>query len=94
MHAPSLMLRIFIVDTGMVKARIQRWGNSLALRLPKSVAESLGIEEGSVVGVEERDGQLVVKPVHHYQLEELLADVQQDQIHGEVSWGAPKGKES
>jgi antitoxin MazE len=78
----------------MMKARIQRWGNSLALRLPKSVAESLGIEEGSVVGVEERNGQLLVKPIHHYRLDELLAEVRQDQVHVEVCWGAARGKES
>jgi antitoxin MazE len=78
----------------MVKAKIQRWGNSLALRLPKAVTESLCLEEGSMVAIEERDAQLVVKPVHHYRLDELLASVRKDQVHAEVSWGPPRGRES
>ena len=77
-----------------MKARIQRWGNSLALRLPKAVAENLDVGEGSVVELEERDGQLVVKPAHRYRLADLLADVRPEQIHGEVSTGALQGKES
>ncbi len=77
-----------------VKARIQRWGNSLALRLPKSVAESMGVGEGSVVALEERDGQLVVSAAHRYRLADLLAEVRPEQVHGEVSTGAPRGKES
>ncbi|MEO8183778.1 MAG: AbrB/MazE/SpoVT family DNA-binding domain-containing protein [Deltaproteobacteria bacterium] len=77
-----------------MKARIQRWGNSLALRLPKSVAENLGVGDGSVVGLEERDGQLVVRPAHHYRLADLLAEVRPEQLHAEVSTGAPRGKES
>jgi antitoxin MazE len=77
-----------------VKAKIQRWGNSLALRLPKSVAESMGVGEGSVVGLEERDGQLIVRPAHRYRLAELLAEVRPGQIHGEVSTGPARGKES
>lgn len=77
-----------------MRARIQRWGNSLALRLPKSVAESVGLGEGSVVGLEERDGQLLVRPIHRYQLEDLLAEVRQEQIHAEVSSGTARGKES
>jgi antitoxin MazE len=77
-----------------MEARIQRWGNSLALRLPKAVAENLDVGEGSVVELEERDGLLVVKPAHRYRLADLLAEVRPEQIHGEVSTGAPRGKES
>lgn len=76
-----------------MKARIQRWGNSLAVRLPKSVTEGLGLAEGSTVDVEERDGELVLSPVHRYRLSELLADVRADQLHEVVSTGSRRGRE-
>jgi antitoxin MazE len=77
-----------------MRARIQRWGNSLALRLPKAVVESLGVGEGSLIGLEERNGELVIKPMHQYPLEELLEGVSSENIHTEVSTGTPRGKES
>jgi antitoxin MazE len=78
-----------------MRARIQRWGNSLAVRLPKSVAESVGLAEGSEVGVEQRDGELVLRPVHRrYRLDELLAEVRPKQLHAEVATGAARGKEA
>jgi antitoxin MazE len=77
-----------------MKARVQRWGNSLAVRLPKAVVESLKLDEGSVIGMEEREGCIILKPVHDYQLDELLDGVRPEQMHGEVSTGASRGKES
>jgi antitoxin MazE len=73
--------------------RIQRWGNSLAVRLPKALADDLGISAGSVVGIEARDGQILLRPVHRYQLEDLLAQVRPEQIHAEVPTGKPRGGE-
>jgi antitoxin MazE len=64
------------------------------VRLPKSVTESLGLAEGSEVGVEQRHGELVLKPVHRYRLDELLAEVRPSQIHDEVATGAARGKEA
>jgi len=46
----------------MAKANIMKWGNSLALRIPKVVAGALGIEERSEVRIEVKKGSLVVTP--------------------------------
>ena len=77
-----------------MQGRIQRWGNSLALRLPKALADDLGITAGCVVGIETRGGQILLRPVHRYQLEDLLAQVRPEQLHAEVPTGKPRGREA
>jgi antitoxin MazE len=78
-----------------MKVQIQRWGNSLALRIPKSFAVESKIEQGSVVEVSLDGGKIVVEPVtdSDYTLEELLAGVTKHNIHAEVDTGGAAGKE-
>jgi len=77
-----------------MKARIQKWGNSLALRIPKSFATHSNIEQGSVVDLSLDNGRLIVEPAQEqYSLEELLARVTKKNLHSEVDFGLPVGKE-
>lgn len=78
-----------------MKVQIQRWGNSLALRIPKSFAVESKIEQGSVVEVSLDRGRIVVKPVTDvdYTLDELLAGVTKRNLHAEVDTGGAAGKE-
>jgi antitoxin MazE len=78
-----------------MKVQIQRWGNSLALRIPKSFAVESKIEQGSVVEVSLDGGKIVVKPVAEaeYTLEALLAGVTKRNLHAEVDAGGAVGKE-
>ena len=78
-----------------MQLRIQKWGNSLAVRLPKPLATQAHMAEGSLVEVTCTDGMLVLKPVErpNYTLEELLADVTDDNRHGEVDMGGSQGDE-
>jgi antitoxin MazE len=78
-----------------MKVQIQRWGNSLALRIPKSFAVESKIDQGSVVEVSLDQGRLVVEPVTEldYTLEELLAGVTKRNLHTEVDTGVAVGKE-
>jgi antitoxin MazE len=68
-----------------MKVQVQRWGNSLALRIPKSCAVESKIEQGSVVKVSVETGRLVVEPVTEadYTLEELLSGVTKRNLHAE-----------
>lgn len=78
-----------------MKARIQKWGNSLALRIPKSFATHSNIEQGSVVDLSLDNGRLIVEPAQEqYSLEELLARVTKQNLHSEVDFGLPVGKEA
>jgi antitoxin MazE len=77
-----------------MKTQIQKWGNSLALRIPKSFAHESKIKEGSTVEVSLDDGRLVVEPVaEEYKLSELLAKVTRKNIHREIPFSSPLGKE-
>jgi antitoxin MazE len=78
-----------------MKTRIQKWGNSLALRIPKAFASEVGLEPDSEVDVTLVDGQIVIAPTAHtYTLDELLDGITKDNLHGEVNTGAPMGNES
>jgi antitoxin MazE len=78
-----------------MKARIQKWGNSLALRIPKSFATEAHLAEESVVDVTVVKGKLVVASVAtpKITLEKLLAGINEKNLHGEVSTGPAVGAE-
>lgn len=79
-----------------MKTRIQKWGNSLALRIPRSFADKVGLEYDAPVDVSLVDGKLVVIPVGEpmLTLEGLLAQVTEDNLHREVDTGQAMGKEA
>jgi len=74
--------------------KIQRWGNSLALRLPKAVVMDAGVDEGSTVDVVATQGKIVVRARRRYALADLLAQISAKNLHAEVSTGRPRGRES
>jgi antitoxin MazE len=79
-----------------MKVQIQKWGNSLALRIPKSFAVQSKVEQGSTVEVSLEKGKIVVTPVAapEYTLEALLTKVTKKNLHGEADTGAAVGKEA
>lgn len=76
---------------------IQKWGNSLAVRLPKEVVRSQVLHEGSRVQVATDNGRIVItlapKEDEKVDLTSLLRDITADNVHGEQEWMAPKGNE-
>jgi len=78
-----------------MKVSVQRWGNSLAVLIPKAVAVESELAEGDVVDMKPAKGKVVLIPVRDRKptLEELLAGVTEENIHREVDFGKPKGKE-
>jgi antitoxin MazE len=77
-----------------MRTRVQKWGNSLALRIPKAFALEVGLEENGEVELSVDKRRLVVRPaVPSYTLGELLADVRPSNLHGETDWGPPVGRE-
>lgn len=79
-----------------MKTRIQKWGNSLALRIPKTFAVEAHLEQDAVVDLSLIDGKLVVSPipVPAVTLEQLLAGITEENLHGEVSTGPALGNEA
>jgi len=79
-----------------MRVTIRKWGNSLALRIPKSVADDVGVGPGSVVNVDVSRGKLVAEPVGEAvpRLAELLARVTTRNRPAEVDTGSPVGRET
>ena len=79
-----------------MQTRIQKWGNSLGLRIPKSFAEQIGVGGGSQVDLSVENGQLVVRPRRspRYELKDLLRAVTARNVHPEVETGEPVGGEA
>ena len=76
--------------------RIQKWGNSLGLRIPRALAEDADVGEGSPVDISLRRGSLVIRPVkrQEYRLEELLDEVKPSNLHEEIEVSGPVGGEA
>lgn len=79
-----------------MKTCIQKWGNSLALRIPKSFATEVNLKQGSEIEISPVDGKLVIFPATEveYTLEHLLAGITEQNCHYEVDTGQPIGNEA
>ena len=79
-----------------MKTRVQKWGNSLALRIPKSFAAEVGLHENGAVELSLEEGALVVHPIASkpLTLAELLRGVTDENLPGEWDTGPAVGKEA
>ena len=77
-------------------ATAQKWGNSLAVRIPRTIAQDIRLKAGSLVALTVHDGQLLVQPQFKptYRLSQLLKGIDRKNLHREVDTGAPVGNEA
>ena len=75
--------------------RVQKWGNSLAVRIPKPLAEDAAVREGTVLNLAVSQGKIVPTPVKERKLslKQLLAKVTRKNLHAEVDFGPSVGRE-
>ncbi len=75
--------------------RVQKWGNSLAVRIPKPLAEDAEVKEGTVLNLAVSEGMVVATPVQQrkWSLKQLLARVSKKNLHAEVDFGPSVGRE-
>lgn len=79
-----------------MEGRVVKWGNSLAIRIPRSVASEARLEEDVRVDVRVEDKAMVVRRADDTRVElaGLLRKVNPSNLHGEVSTGRRKGREA
>jgi antitoxin MazE len=78
-----------------MQTQIDRWGDSLAVKIPGSYARDLGLKEGTQLEISLVDGGLLLRPrTKEYTLEELVAQITPENVHGETDWGPAVGRES
>ena len=77
-----------------MKTRVQKWGNSLAVRIPKPFAEGAGLLASSEVEISLEKGEVRLTPVRpRWKLRQLLAGVRKKNLHSEVESGPAVGRE-
>lgn len=78
-----------------MKAKIQKWGNSLAVRVPKAIAEEAGVKSNDIVEMNVEDGKIVLLPeiAPEYHLDDLLEGITNENLHSVVETGEPLGRE-
>ena len=78
-----------------MKTTAQKWGNSLAIRVPKSVAVQVGLKAHDDLEIEVQDGNVVLKPHLRrvYRLGDLVKQITSKNVHGELDTGIPVGRE-
>jgi antitoxin MazE len=82
-----------------MKVAFQKWGNSLALRVPKAFADEIGASDGKAAEMTVSKGKLVIEIARprrrkrRYTLDELVAGITPDNRHEAIDWGRPVGNE-
>jgi antitoxin MazE len=74
---------------------VAKWGNSLAVRIPQHLAKEIELMAGGEVEIVAIDGNLVIKPKRQkqYSLDELIAGITPDNLHGSIDTGSSLGEE-
>jgi len=78
-----------------MKTKVQKWGNSFGVRIPKPVIDEAGIGEGADVSVALEKGRIVLTPLklRRYRLKELVDQITPANRHEETDFGPAQGKE-
>ena len=78
-----------------INSSVRKWGNSLAIRIPSSVIQDLALSENSSIQITSNGVVATIQPKKRKKLslDELVAAITPDNIHKEVDWGSPVGKE-
>ena len=79
-----------------MRTKVRKWGNSLALRLPKTFASELGLDDESSIDMKLSEGRIVLSPVtgrSGHSLKKLVAGIKKSNLHDEIDTGKPLGRE-
>lgn len=79
-----------------MKTRVQKWGNSLAVRIPKALAIEMHLEHNTEVDISLADDRIIVQPViePQFSLDELIEEITEENLHDEVDTGPAAGQEA
>jgi antitoxin MazE len=77
-----------------MEAKIQKWGNSLGIRIPINIIKDLSLRNGSVVDIDKETNKIVIRPKETHELDELLEAISDDNLHSEFNFGKVEGAEA
>jgi len=76
-----------------MEAMVQKWGNSLGIRIPNLIARGLSLKNGSVVTINGTGNEIVIIPIRKSRLSEMLDKINDQNMHQEIETTGPVGKE-
>lgn len=78
-----------------MRIMIKKWGNSASVRIPAGIMEAARLSLDSPVDVREEAGRIVIEPirVEDFDINHLIAGITSDNLHSEIGFGVPEGKE-
>jgi antitoxin MazE len=98
-HIPGTLAAIFLdpclnnIYTFIMEAKIQKWGNSLGIRIPGNIIKSLSLRNGSIVDIEKEIDTIVIRPKEKHNLVDMLNSISDANIHTEFNFGMTEGEE-
>ncbi len=72
---------------------LKKWGNSIALRIPKDIANTLHVDDNSFMELDVHDGVLTLRPQKENLLETLVSQIDSENLHKEIDTGECVGNE-
>jgi len=76
-----------------MEAMVQKWGNSLGIRIPNLIVREFSLKNGSVVNINDDGNEIVIKPIRKSRLSEMLDKINDQNLHQEIETTGPVGKE-
>jgi len=76
-----------------MQTSVQKWGNSLGLRIPSVYAKELHLLDGSIVDIEIKENEIIISPAKKKSLNDLIQLITDENQHDEIDFGSPHGKE-
>jgi antitoxin MazE len=76
-----------------METTIKKWGNSLGIRIPKFIVKEFALKDGSLVDINDKENQIIIKTKKKNILNDLLKKINKDNIHEEFEVESPVGKE-
>jgi antitoxin MazE len=78
-----------------MRVSIKKWGNSASVRIPVEIMRAVHLVENQVVEMREENGRIIIEPLRQpeFDLESLITGISNQNLHEEVDFGAPVGKE-
>lgn len=78
-----------------MEIQVKKWGNSLGIRIPQAIANQINIQDGSKINLVLKNNKIELIPAisEEYSLNDLIALISETNLHNEISYGQPQGKE-
>jgi antitoxin MazE len=77
-----------------MRTKVGKWGNSLAVRIPRGYAQEMNLKEGMDLDISLGGGGIILRPTRSYTLRELVQGITPENRHAETDWENPAGRES